>query len=178
MLDELHLVKATDLIMEDEGFKTEKYKCTNGVATIGYGFSERSEFFNYHKDILGVDSFQDIQSITEIDAHLILEQGVIEIDTNMMQKHMWYNELTQIQQIIVVNMIFNVGYRGFMKFKKMIKALKNGKVDYAVKELWDSKQFTDVKGRSIRLGMMLLSDNADVNRSVCDDIYKNLKKRL
>lgn len=178
MLDNLHTQKLTDILKIDEGFRKKRYKCTNEVLSIGYGFSERADFTEFHKELLKVDSFYEITEIQEIKAHLILEFTVVEIDTHMSIHHNWYNKLTQVQKMVIINMIYNLGFKGFFKFKRMIKALKSGNAFEATKELWDSNYSEQVKGRAIRLGMMLIADDADIEKKVCDDIYKVLTKRL
>jgi lysozyme len=50
---------------------------------------------------------------------------------------------------------FNLGFKGFMSFKNLIKALKNNDYELAVVEMLNSKWANQVKNRAVRLAKMM-----------------------
>lgn len=70
----------------------------------------------------------------------------------------YWNNLSETRQIVVANMIFNLGFIGFKKFKKMNLALELGNYNRAAKEMGDSKWFDQVYPRSKNLQKMMIED--------------------
>ena len=95
-------------IKKHEGFRSEVYKDTLGIDTIGYGFAI--------KDLV-MD--QDI-------AEKILKRKVENLIKRIKQKFPWYSDIPEEAQDVVANMCYQLGVSGFSKFKKTISQKKNG----------------------------------------------------
>jgi len=62
-----------------------------------------------------------------------------------------FYELPEEVQLIIANMMFNLGQRRFRGFKKMIAAVNDGNWSEAADEMQDSRWFHQVGDRSVRL---------------------------
>jgi lysozyme len=107
-------VSAVDIalprIEKEEGFEPQKYIDTEGRATIGYGFQ--------------IDA-----GITQNAALALLQAQLQDIDARL-QPFPWYSSLDAVRQSVCIDIAFNAGISGLLRFPKMIAAL-------AVKD-WES----------------------------------------
>lgn len=117
-----------------EGFKGRPYLCTAGKTTIGIGRN------------------LDANPLTEEEAKYLLyndiERTIQELDTRLP----WWQDLPAQQQRAVLNMSFQMGVVGVLKFKKMIASLKAGQYDDAADHALDSqwaKHDTPVRAREV-----------------------------
>lgn len=62
--------------------------------------------------------------------------------------------LSPARKAVIINMLFNLGFTRFIKFSRMIDAINRGDCDDVVKEMFDSRWASQVKGRSEELAMM------------------------
>lgn len=113
------------------------YKCTAGALTIGYG--------------LNLDA-----GIDEELAEIILVHQVHKL-TYSLWANDWFADLNPARQDVIVNMAFNIGLTGVMKFRKMIDALKGGFFELAAKEMLNSKWAKQVGNRAIELSNQMKS---------------------
>lgn len=77
-----------------------------------------------------------------------------------------FDLLPESAQRVLVDMRFNLGYQGFRKFKKMIKAVKQQDFHTAAREMKESPWYHQVGARAERLTKMMQgsadsSDSAD-----------------
>ena len=111
-------------IMKDikihEGFKPKVYKCTEGYDTIGYGFAI--------KDLI----------IDEDVADLILMKKLFILLERIHIAFAWFKEIDDKAKGVVVNMCYQIGLRGFSKFKKTIYYLETQQYEEAADEMLDS----------------------------------------
>jgi lysozyme len=115
-------------LKRDEGFRTLPYQCTEGVWTIGYGFT----------------------NLTEREAALVLNMRVNSIHYELLT-HEWYRNLNLARQSVVIQMAFQLGMKGLFKFHQMILALKGGFYNQAAIEMRHSKWARQTPNRAIRL---------------------------
>lgn len=135
--------KLHDELENDEGFSPKVYKDTEGFDTIGFG----------HKVRPGEDWSK---GITREEASKLLEKDTLEARTQAESLPYW-GKLNDPQQRAVTNMIFNLGFAGFKKFKKTNKLLEEGRFEDASKEMLNSKWSTQVGARADRLSEMIAS---------------------
>ena len=91
-------------IKESEGFRSKVYQCTEGFDTIGYGFA-----------IKDLELSEDISTI-------ILTGWVEKKHKFLKTKMGWYNDMPTEIQGVILEMVYQIGYTGFTKFRKAIKA--------------------------------------------------------
>lgn len=119
-----------------EGLRLKPYRDTVGKLTIGVG-----------------RNLDDV-GITRAEALLLLAND-IEAVTGQLEKYGWYKLLDPVRQKVIVDMAFNLGLAGLLKFQKMIAAI--GCMDYegAAEEMLDSRWARQVGRRAQRLAEMM-----------------------
>ena len=63
----------------------------------------------------------------------------------------WYRKLDSVRQCAMVNMAFNLGFDGLLKFKKMIAAAKKKNYGLMAKEIIDSEYRYQVGDRAVEI---------------------------
>ena len=115
-------------LKRDEGFKPKPYQCTSGVWTIGYGFT----------------------SLTVSESNMILSMRVNHINCELLEFG-WYRGLNNARKSVIIQMAFQLGFDGLLKFKKMIRAIELNNFNTAAIEMRNSKWFGQTPNRVIRL---------------------------
>jgi len=115
-----------DTIKRHEGFRAKPYQCTSGVWTFGYGFT----------------------SITTAEANLVLDLKVKKLQETLSSA---IKNLSQSRQDVLINMAYNLGIDGLMKFRKMWLAIHDKDFDRAAYEMLNSRWAKQVGNRAIEL---------------------------
>ncbi len=105
---------AISQLKRHEGFRSKPYRDSLGIWTIGYGINLEN-------------------GITEREASIILEERVRKLRIRLPMVIKLYRNLSHTRQDVLINMAFNLGISGLLKFKRMLKAL--GKEDYKTASL-------------------------------------------
>ena len=122
-------------LKQDEGFRSKIYNCSEGYPTIGYGLNLES-------------------GITEKEASILLEFRVMNIMSDL-SRFTWFHELDEVRKTVIANMVYQMGLTGVLRFKKMIKAIRNKNYKEAAGEMMDSKWFQQTESRSRRLATIM-----------------------
>lgn len=129
-----------DLIKKHEGLSLKPYHCTAEKLSIGYGRN------------------LDDNGITKEEAEILLCHDILncenELDLNLND---WRN-LSEPRKSVLVNMVFNLGYPRFSKFKKMLQAIEDKDFDRAAAEMLDSRWARQVGNRAIELSEIMKTD--------------------
>lgn len=116
-----------------EGFRSAPYHDTEGHLTVGYG---RALFKN---------------PLTREEAAYLLSNDVQEaIQAAKRITPMW-GSLSQERQLVLVNMVFQMGEAGVANFRKMFRALEAGDYDKAADEMLDSRWYIQTPNRAAEL---------------------------
>lgn len=126
-----------DLLTKHEGLRLKPYKDTVGKLTIGIG---------RNLDDLG---------ISKEEALFLLENDIARVIAQCRQSFPWFDSLSPRRQAAIASMVFNLGLRGFMGFKKMITAIEQGDFDMAAIEMLDSKWSEQVGQRATELAHII-----------------------
>ena len=122
-----------DRLKINEGFKGTVYKCIQGYDTIGYGFAI--------KDLV----------LTEEEASYLLANRVAKKHLHLSANLDWYDNMPPEVQGIIIEMVYQIGYSGFCKFKKTISHFKNKEFKHAADEMLDSLWAKQTPNRANRL---------------------------
>lgn len=133
----IDIERMADLLELHEGNKRFPYKDTVGKWTIGIGFN---------LDDVGLYP-------EEID--FILRNRIEKVDTKLRSVLPEYQGLGSVRQMVLVDMVFNLGLSRFLKFRKMVAALALRDYTLASREMLDSKWARQVGGRATRLSGMM-----------------------
>lgn len=132
------LMNTIEQLKIDEGFRSRPYLCSAGKTTIGYGRNlEAVPFSNKEIQALGRTSFDD-KPLTKDEAEMLLVNDVKRVVRSVVAFSFW-GDLNPARQGVIVNMCFNLGTRGFLKFRKTIGFLQDNHFGSASREMLDSK---------------------------------------
>lgn len=127
----------------DEGCKYEIYNDHLGLATFGIGHLVRETDPEYGKPLGTPVSEERVIEAFESDIKETIRGCVNIFDDFYLLPH----EV----QLIIANMMFNLGYPRFNKFVKMIKAIDARDWDEAANQMVDSRWYNQVPNRAKRL---------------------------
>lgn len=154
----LEMNMALELVKEAEGFEPHEYRCTAKKLTQGYGRNlEVHPLSDEEKAELNEDG-----SVSKEVAEKWALKELQECEEKLMS-NIIYQKQTEVRKAVLLDMCFNIGYSGLMKFKKMWFAL--GERDYAEasRQMKDSKYYTDVKSRGKR-NVTIMASNIIVKK--------------
>jgi len=147
------LTTLTNFVKRHEGFRLVPYQCTAGKWTWGYGRNIEDMPLNGEEALLilraaNIDSHSEREQALKHAAEKCLENN-IEYATSACQMIFDdFNRFTVNRQIALVSVMFNIGYRKFLEFKRMIAAIRRNAWDRAAIELKDSKRHKQIPMRS------------------------------
>jgi len=131
-----------DQLKRDEGLRLKAYRCTAGVLTIGYGHTG------------------DVKESDEITAHQAEVILLVDIDKHKKEldaKLPWAHILDDARYGVLLNMAFNLGIPGLLKFKNTLKNVELGKYSDAGAGMMDSLWAKQVGNRAKRLSMQMIT---------------------
>ena len=143
MLDEL--IKA---LKKDEGFRATAYQCSADKWTAGYGRNLESKGLTKLEVIclLSGDG-----CLTKEKAEAWLRADIAEVTVECAELGIWYHSLNDSRKLVILNMVFNLGMRRFLGFKRMIVCLKDCDFTGASREMLNSRWAVQVGRRATRL---------------------------
>jgi len=139
----MNIDKLREELAEDEGCKYEIYLDHLGLPTMGIGHLITKDDPEYGKDVGSVVEQSRVQSAFNLDIAVTLE------DCQRLYKD--FNDLPEEVQLIIANMMFNLGYPRLSKFKGMKANVDARDWPGAADEMVDSKWYTQVPNRARRL---------------------------
>lgn len=113
--------KLEAILRSHEGYRQFPYKDTRGHLTVGIG---------RNLETVGIN--QD-------EATEMLANDIINCDCALTKYFPCYSELNDARKVVLIDMCFNMGIAGLLKFKNMIEALKHKEYKLAAKEMLDSE---------------------------------------
>ena len=134
-------------LKRDEGFRGEPYQCTEDVLTVGYGTTF---------------------PITEQEALYLLEHRLENVHDQLRSK-LPFELASQPDgvQRALMNMGYQLGVTGLLKFKLMLQAIKEHDYNKAYLEALNSRWARQTSTRARRVAAMLVEhDNARNNTKV------------
>ncbi len=127
-------------IKRHEGLRLKPYRCPSGKLSIGYG-----------------RNLED-SGISLEEAELMLRNDISSL-RNVLRHYSWWESLDDVRKDAIVNMAYNLGVIGLLKFKRMIFALKKNDYDTAAIEMMNSKWAEQVGDRAKELSNQIRTGN-------------------
>lgn len=128
-----------EALRRHEGVASFAYEDTEGFITVGVGRClDPERGLGLSEDEIDYLLMNDIKRCYD-------ELGVFS----------WFHDLSQVRQEVLINMVFNLGLPAFLKFKKTMALVAEGRYEEASQEMLDSKWARQVKGRAIELSEMM-----------------------
>ena len=121
----IDIQKAIALIDKHEGFRAHWYHDTRGFVTIGYGTNLDAAGAIGHCKAAGLDwsALRAGQLITEDQARRLMEEAAQHAVHVALVIVVGLDEMPENVQLVVVDMVYNLGSAGFLEFHDMIAAL-------------------------------------------------------
>lgn len=128
--------KLINQLKSDEGLRLNPYKCTEGYLTIGYGRN------------------LETNGISENEAEVMLVNDIYRVMGSLNDYGLLIDH-TQPRQDVLINMAFQMGINGLLKFKNMLRALDDRNYSLAAKEMLDSLWAKQTPERAKRLARQM-----------------------
>ena len=127
-------------LIRHEGLRLTVYDCPAGYKTIGVGRNIE------HK------------GITESEALYLLDNDIGYFTEQLEGNLIGFQELPEDKKAVLVNMAFNLGVNGLLKFKNMLAAITEERWEDASSEMLNSKWADQVGNRAIELSEIMAND--------------------
>ena len=145
-------MNAYALLQKHEGFRPTLYRCTAGHRTIGYGYNldanplqlEPSELAHYCKS-----------GITETEGGVLLQEMIDKTIHELNVQLGFFTVLSDNRKAAVVDMAYNLGIDGFMKFTDTIRHLTRQEWTQAAASMLASKWADQVGNRAVELARIM-----------------------
>lgn len=154
----LELDLALKLVEEGEGFYSETYLCPVGKLTQGFGR-------NLEAHPLSDDERAELNEDGSVSEEVARKWAIKELKSceAKLSQNIIYNNQSPIRKAVLLDMCFNIGYTGLMKFKKMWFALGNSDYPEASRQMKDSVWYTQVGTRGVR-NVKIMASNTIVKK--------------
>lgn len=144
----IELEEAISRLILHEGMKLKPYKCPAGYLTIGVGRNvETNPITAEEKKVVGDWE----HGITKNGAKYLLKNDIIKAHRECKRYIEFYKTLDDERQYALLDMCFNLGIYGLLKFRKMLFAMEIGDYRGAAKECLNSKYAKEVGKRAFRI---------------------------
>ena len=120
-----------------EGRRPRVYRCPAGKLTIGYGRNLESKGLSDEEMDFLLNN--DIKDYTELVLNILP----------------WARQLNDARQDVLINMAFNLGTSGLLKFRRMLHHVKGGRYVEAAAEMLDSQWQQQVGPRAHELATQM-----------------------
>lgn len=141
-----------------EGYSRHVYKCPAGFDSIGYGYNIIANPLQL-SDITIAAFYQF--GIRDSWAEKLLLQEAHRMRHDLSGKLAWWSKLSEPRQEALLNMAYNIGSNGVMKFKKTLAFLERGDYEKAAAEMLKSKWAGQVGTRAVELSKQIKTGKYD-----------------
>ena len=128
-------------LIEHEGLELDIYKDTVGIWTIGVG-----------------RNLEHVGLRSEAEAKFLLRSDLVAIRAELERAIPWLSDLSEARQHGLMDMAFNLGVSGLMKFEKTLRHVANGNYAAASVEMLRSRWHEQTPARAERLSIMMRLD--------------------
>ncbi len=125
------------MLKRHEGLKLKPYKDTKGLLTIGIG------------------RCLETKGITELEAEMLCNNDIAQCMVDLRNFLTWFDKLDSVRQDVLMDMCFNMGISGLLKFHNTLTLIEQGKYVDASKEMLNSEWAKQVGDRAIELSNMM-----------------------
>ena len=137
-IDDIDIAFIHSRITKFEGFRSYRYKCkVSGVYLQGYGKRIYNKNFP--------------SSISENTARVLLYLDIMNIITKLNHHFDWYNNLSIVRKMAMIDLVYNMGIYKLKKFKKFLYHMEHRQYTKASNELKNSLYYrqTGIRAKEI-----------------------------
>lgn len=160
----MNRAKLRQQLIHHEGLRLKPYRDSRGILTIGVGHN--MEAYPVEKIL---NRTVGPQGITEAEAMKILDFDIDRVIRDVENNIFAYKRESEPRQHVLLDMAFNLGINGLLRFQYMLAALERRDYKRAADEMINSTWAGQVKGRAIRLANMMRNNTSFENSS--DKVY-------
>ena len=124
-------------LIRDEGMRLKAYQDSRGIWSIGIGHNLQAK------------------AIPQAAVMFIFETDLADTETEVKELLPWTVNLDAARYAVVVNMAFNLGVHGLLKFRLALAAMQRSDWPEAAKEMLDSDWKDQVGSRAHRLAQQM-----------------------
>ena len=137
---------AREQLKFDEGVKTQAYKDSEGLLTIGVGRL--------------IDPSIKGSGLSPYEINVLLENDLVKAENDAKILFPSFDKLSDVRKSVLINMAFNLGRSRLEGFKNFKAAVEAGKFHIAAEEMLSSRWAQQVGKRAERLAHQMLTDKA------------------
>lgn len=148
----IDLNEAVQRLCLHEGIRLQPYRCPAGYLTIGVG---RNLEVNppTAEEIKVIGDYKS--GITKNAAFFLLRNDIKRVEAECADRIPFWKQLSDERHYALVDMAFNLGIAGLLKFKKMLSYMGVGNYTQAATECLASKYAKDVGERALRIARLI-----------------------
>ena len=135
--------KLREMLKRHEDLRLKPYKDSRGIWTVGYGHNLEA-----HGEPIP-------ESISLEQAEKYLDDDIARARRNCELFIPGWDDLDEVRRCVLVDMCFNLGLAGLIKFRIMLRCLQAGLYSKAAEAMLDSLWATQVGGRATELSKMM-----------------------
>jgi lysozyme len=125
-------------LKQHEGLELKPYRCTSGKLTIGYGRN------------------LEAKGISKGEAESMLFSDIAEVEDKLVRAG-FLSGLNDARKAVLINMAFQLGFKGLSKFRNMLAAVQSEQYDLAASEMLDSLWAKQTPNRAKELSEQMLT---------------------
>jgi len=147
----MDLGKTETWIEHWEGRRNQTYTDTAGHPTVGVGFNLDANGARDRIAALGLDYDQvrsGVQSLTDARIDTLFDQSLNQAVHGAREVIPSFDALPDDKQIVIIDMVFNLGVGGFREFVHAIQAINNQDWATAAQQMQQSAWFHQVRARA------------------------------
>lgn len=135
------------MLTYDEGYRLTVYRCSAGFLTggIGHNFDADPALKIMHRKV----KFGDRLSPDEVIA--LFDYDIKKVLMGLKTSLPFFDDAPENIRAVLINMAFQMGINGLLKFKKMLGAMESGDYEGAAMQIEDSKYYKDTPNRARRV---------------------------
>lgn len=142
-----------------EGCVLQPYKCPAGCWTIGVGRNiEANPLTEEEKRVCG----DYMHGITKNAAYYLLRNDIERVKKECQKNIPFFNKLDKERRWALLDMCFNLGINGLMKFKRMLGSIGVGNYDLAAEQCLQSKYAKQTGKRAQRVAKTIRTGRFEV----------------
>ena len=141
------------MIAFHEGIVLTVYQDHLGIDTVGIGRNLEDRGITDGELLFINKTMEDVyeKGLTEEEAYYLCMNDIAIVEKELLANKSIVNQLTDVRQMILVDMAFNMGVPRLMQFKNMWMAIEKVNYPLACLEMLDSKWANQVGNRAVRL---------------------------
>jgi len=148
----IDISEAEKRLILHEGLRLNPYYCTRGKQTIGIGRNlDDNPITLEEKAVVGDWE----HGITKQGALYLLRNDISRFEKQLEQKISFWKSLDDERQYALLDMTFNLGLKGLLKFKNMLQAIEQKDYTLASEECLNSHYAKETGKRSLRISCLI-----------------------